>query len=178
MPAIYKRTLVHLHVMEQSMYMHILNGLHEYARLASWHASMSKWGSHACLECVGTQSISHAVHACMACCMCEGGISEENRQGKCIQNLWKACAGFFLNMGFAPGVLNRQCNCRTWKHAKADLSKVFGWNQQCQRIFTCGCDVSGSWSLLPKQWIAGWLRIHEKVIKHVKWRHTHGQNRS
>jgi hypothetical protein len=51
-------------------------------------------------QCVA-QSISHALHACMACRMCEGGMSEENGQGKCIRKLWMECAGFFRNMGFA-----------------------------------------------------------------------------
>ncbi len=66
---------------------------------------------HACLQCVGTQSISHALHACMACRMCEGGISEENGQGKRIWSLWMECAGLFQNMGFASGVTYHQCNC-------------------------------------------------------------------
>ncbi len=86
------------------------------------------------------------------------------------------CVRFFRNMGFAPGVMNRQCDCRNVKACEADLSQVFGWNQPCQRIFACGCDDSGSWSPLPKKWIAGWLRIHEKVIKHAKWRHMDSIN--
>ncbi len=81
-------------------------------------------------------------------------------------------------MGLAFGMLEcRKYNSRNVEACQTDTSIAIFWNQKCQSIFACAYDILGSWNPLLKPWIAGWLRIREKVTNHAKWRRMDSTNR-
>jgi hypothetical protein len=90
------------------------------------------------------------------------GRNEDTVARKMVQKSRVACVRCFGCMWFKPEMLHRKYNNRNMEACQTDLSTLFGWNQRCPSIFSCACDVLGSWNPLLKRWIACWLRIHIK----------------